>query len=229
MERVGDDERDGDRDQADDEARAQLAEMLDERRLLAVAQAPRKQAHRLSDRTGGGGGSSARGPAAARGLSSSLPVTESLNSRIPRAERAADLRQALRAEDEQRHDEDDDQPRDSDLRHGFSVARLGTERPMRTPRRSRSPSRSSSSPAPRAGSAARSPAAPARRGAKVVVTARNGEALDDAVREIEAFGSEALAVPADHAVAGRGRARSSSRRSTGSGGSTRTSPTRWSR
>jgi NAD(P)-dependent dehydrogenase (short-subunit alcohol dehydrogenase family) len=37
-------------------------------------------------------------------------------------------------------------------------------------------------------------------GAKVVVTARNGEALDDAVREIEAFGSEAIAVPADHAV-----------------------------
>jgi NAD(P)-dependent dehydrogenase (short-subunit alcohol dehydrogenase family) len=37
-------------------------------------------------------------------------------------------------------------------------------------------------------------------GAKVVVTARSGEALDDAVREIEAFGSEALAVPADHAV-----------------------------
>src|SRR6266536_5304618 len=38
------------------------------------------------------------------------------------------------------------------------------------------------------------------RGAKVVVTARNAEALDDAVREIEAFGSHALAVPADHAV-----------------------------
>jgi NAD(P)-dependent dehydrogenase (short-subunit alcohol dehydrogenase family) len=38
------------------------------------------------------------------------------------------------------------------------------------------------------------------RGAKVVVTARNAHALDDAVREIEAFGSEALAVPADHAV-----------------------------
>src|SRR3954454_2975782 len=37
-------------------------------------------------------------------------------------------------------------------------------------------------------------------GAKVVVTARNAEALDNAVREIEAFGSEALAVPADHAV-----------------------------
>jgi NAD(P)-dependent dehydrogenase (short-subunit alcohol dehydrogenase family) len=37
-------------------------------------------------------------------------------------------------------------------------------------------------------------------GAKVVVTARNAEALDDAVREIEAFGSEALAVPADHAI-----------------------------
>jgi NAD(P)-dependent dehydrogenase (short-subunit alcohol dehydrogenase family) len=36
-----------------------------------------------------------------------------------------------------------------------------------------------------------------QRGAKVVVTARNGEALDACVREIEAFGSEALAVPAD--------------------------------
>jgi NAD(P)-dependent dehydrogenase (short-subunit alcohol dehydrogenase family) len=38
------------------------------------------------------------------------------------------------------------------------------------------------------------------RGAKVVVTARNADALDDAVREIEAFGGEALAVPADHSV-----------------------------
>jgi NAD(P)-dependent dehydrogenase (short-subunit alcohol dehydrogenase family) len=39
-----------------------------------------------------------------------------------------------------------------------------------------------------------------RRGAKVVVTARNGAALDACVREIEAFGSEALAVPADCTV-----------------------------
>jgi NAD(P)-dependent dehydrogenase (short-subunit alcohol dehydrogenase family) len=39
-----------------------------------------------------------------------------------------------------------------------------------------------------------------RRGAKVVVTARNTEALDACVREIEAFGSEALAVPADCTV-----------------------------
>jgi NAD(P)-dependent dehydrogenase (short-subunit alcohol dehydrogenase family) len=38
------------------------------------------------------------------------------------------------------------------------------------------------------------------RGAAVVVTARNGEALDNCVREIEAFGSEALAVPADCTV-----------------------------
>jgi NAD(P)-dependent dehydrogenase (short-subunit alcohol dehydrogenase family) len=38
------------------------------------------------------------------------------------------------------------------------------------------------------------------RGAKVVVTARNAQALDNAVAEIEAAGSEALAVPADHAV-----------------------------
>jgi NAD(P)-dependent dehydrogenase (short-subunit alcohol dehydrogenase family) len=38
------------------------------------------------------------------------------------------------------------------------------------------------------------------RGAKVVVTARNAEALENCVAEIEASGSEALAVPADHTV-----------------------------
>jgi NAD(P)-dependent dehydrogenase (short-subunit alcohol dehydrogenase family) len=37
------------------------------------------------------------------------------------------------------------------------------------------------------------------RGARVVVSARNAEALDDAVAEIEAAGGEALAVPADAA------------------------------
>jgi NAD(P)-dependent dehydrogenase (short-subunit alcohol dehydrogenase family) len=39
-----------------------------------------------------------------------------------------------------------------------------------------------------------------RAGAKVVVTARNSDALDNCVREIEASGSEALAVPADCTV-----------------------------
>ncbi|MES1248566.1 MAG: SDR family oxidoreductase [Actinomycetota bacterium] len=39
-----------------------------------------------------------------------------------------------------------------------------------------------------------------RRGASVVFTARNGAALDACVREIEAFGAEALAVPADCTV-----------------------------
>jgi len=39
--------------------------------------------------------------------------------------------------------------------------------------------------------------AAAERGAKVVVSARNGEALDAAVREIEAHGAEGLAVPGD--------------------------------
>jgi NAD(P)-dependent dehydrogenase (short-subunit alcohol dehydrogenase family) len=38
------------------------------------------------------------------------------------------------------------------------------------------------------------------RGARVVVTSRNAAALDNAVREIQAFGGEALAVPADHSV-----------------------------
>src|SRR5436309_7180088 len=40
------------------------------------------------------------------------------------------------------------------------------------------------------------------RGSRVVATARNGEALDNCVREIEAAGSEALAVPADCTVQG---------------------------
>src|SRR3954471_4587600 len=39
-----------------------------------------------------------------------------------------------------------------------------------------------------------------RRGAKVVVTARGTEGLDACVRELEAFGTEALAVPADCTV-----------------------------
>src|SRR5207248_8676562 len=42
------------------------------------------------------------------------------------------------------------------------------------------------------------------RGASVVVTARTGEALDACVREIEAAGSQALAVPADRTVPDRG-------------------------
>jgi NAD(P)-dependent dehydrogenase (short-subunit alcohol dehydrogenase family) len=37
------------------------------------------------------------------------------------------------------------------------------------------------------------------RGARVVVTARNAEALENCAREIEAVGGEALALPADHA------------------------------
>src|SRR5689334_25241869 len=35
------------------------------------------------------------------------------------------------------------------------------------------------------------------RGAKVVVTARNAEALDNCVRELEAAGADAVAVPGD--------------------------------
>src|SRR5438105_15285690 len=40
----------------------------------------------------------------------------------------------------------------------------------------------------------------AARGARVVVTARNGAALDACVRELEQLGGQGLAVPADHAV-----------------------------
>jgi len=42
--------------------------------------------------------------------------------------------------------------------------------------------------------------AAAQRGARVVVTARGADGLDNCVRELEAFGASALAVPADHAV-----------------------------
>jgi len=63
------------------------------------------------------------------------------------------------------------------------------------------------------------------RGAKVVVTARNEEALDNCVTEIEQAGSEALAVPGDitdRDVVERGVEAGSSV----SAGSTPTSPTR---
>src|SRR6266540_4031713 len=40
----------------------------------------------------------------------------------------------------------------------------------------------------------------ATRGARVVVTARNGPALDACVHEVEQLGGQGLAVPADHAV-----------------------------
>src|SRR5947199_772176 len=49
----------------------------------------------------------------------------------PAPERAADLGQPLRPEDEQRDDEDDDQTGDSDLRHASRVALPGTNGQMR--------------------------------------------------------------------------------------------------
>ena len=45
LEREGDAERDGDRAEGDQEARAKLAEVLDEGRFLAVRQAPREPGH----------------------------------------------------------------------------------------------------------------------------------------------------------------------------------------
>ena len=65
-------------------------------------------------------------------------------------------------------------------------------------------------------------------GAKVVVTARNAEALDVLSREIEAFGSEALVCPADHGVQDE-VGQVVEQASTASAASTRTSQTRWSR
>ena len=45
VEDVRDDERGDDRDQADEDARPELAQVLDERGLLAVAKAPREEPH----------------------------------------------------------------------------------------------------------------------------------------------------------------------------------------
>ncbi len=100
----------------------QLAEVLDERRLLAVAKAPREEPHCVYERLGGC--SSADGRRESRGCSSSLPVIESLNSRMPLPSERPDLREPLRAEDEEDDEQNDDQTRNTDLRHGSSVARF---------------------------------------------------------------------------------------------------------
>src|SRR4029078_12309283 len=79
VERVGDPEARSERDQRDDQPRAELAEGLDQRGLFAVAKAPREPAHR---RYGvGGGGSSAERAGSSAFSSSEPPVIESLNSR----------------------------------------------------------------------------------------------------------------------------------------------------
>ena len=53
VEDVGDDERDEDRSEHDEQPRPQLAQVLDERRLLAVAEPPRGEPHRASSRAAG--------------------------------------------------------------------------------------------------------------------------------------------------------------------------------
>ena len=62
-------------------------------------------------------------------------MTESLNSRIPRPSERPISGRRFGPKIEQRHDEDDDQPRDSDLRHGFRVARSGYPGPMGMPKK----------------------------------------------------------------------------------------------
>src|SRR5439155_23693279 len=106
---------------------------------------------------------------------------------------------SLRPEHEQRHDEEDDQPRDSDLRHEFKRSAFGYEAFVRTRKKPLSEQVLVVTGASTGLGRAIARGA-GERGAKVVVTARNAEALDNAVAEIEASGSEALADPADHAV-----------------------------
>ena len=91
---VRDREADDERDEAEDEPRAQLAEVLDERASSPWLETPRQEPHAgaleaVSRSAGAGRACSSPALGAApqlgprRSSSSSLPVTESLNSRIP--------------------------------------------------------------------------------------------------------------------------------------------------
>src|SRR6185437_15883744 len=120
VEDVGDDEGDQDRPEHDEEPGPKLAQVLDERRLLAVAKPARQQPHGL-----------VRGRLAVvcrrrRNLGLVVLAADRVLELAHAApERAAHLREPLRAEHEQRDDQDDHQARDTDLRHGTSLACSG--------------------------------------------------------------------------------------------------------
>jgi hypothetical protein len=138
VEDVGADERDHDGDDRDDQARAKLVEVLDERDAVLVLQTTREPRHgrvlgvlalrlrlRLSRRLSG------RSLRHGRGRRSG---GDFLRLRLARGDRvlelphaasqgASHLRQALGSEEQEQHDEDDDYLRPSQGTHASMVAR----------------------------------------------------------------------------------------------------------
>ncbi len=115
---------DAEDDQADDDAGAQLVEVLDQGEPVLVGDRPdRGPSRRLSGgrgrpvsssalllgrRLGGSiGGWAGSISSCGSGSSWSSPLTEPRNSRIPRPSERAELRQAFRPEDDEGDDQDD--------------------------------------------------------------------------------------------------------------------------
>ena len=127
---VREDEEDRDRAQRDDQPGAELLEVLDERRFLTVAEAPRQPGHRATRRSRRAGrvvtgGSSS---VAARKLVRLVVLAGDrvLELAHALAERAPHLRQPLRPEDHEEDDEDDDRALPADVSgHAPRVAPAG--------------------------------------------------------------------------------------------------------
>src|SRR4029453_17715642 len=114
------------------------------------------------------------------------------------------LRQPLRAEDDQQCDEQDDELRDTDSKgHGPDcTTRLCPRKPGEAPEVKKPlPEQVVVISGASSGIGRATARAAGRRGAKVVVSARNEEALAHTVAELDACGAEALAVPGDAASA----------------------------
>ena len=131
MDRVGRDEADYESAETDENALPQLFEVLDQRRLLAVLQAARETLHgraldgfvlarRSGRRLDRGGGRKLGSVIVFRDTGDR--VLELLHSR---AERATDLRQPLRAEEQQREEEQEDDLAGSNVSHAPRLPTFG--------------------------------------------------------------------------------------------------------
>jgi len=149
VEDITDHEPNGQRTQRHEETRAQLVEMLDQRRLLAVAKAPREPLHSLGD-----GVALARGSLSGRrrdGELCRLVVLVLAADRILElaktpAHRATDLWKPFCPEEQQRKQQQENDLTGADVRHALRVARFASPKREQTqgwPERSRSHGRSS--------------------------------------------------------------------------------------
>src|SRR5207302_9160294 len=101
---------------------SQLLEMLDQRRLLAVAKAAGQPFHGLLDGFVLAGRGRLLDRGGKLGLVLGLARDRVLELLHPRPERAADLRQPLGAEEQQRQEEQKNDLAGSDVRHASMVA-----------------------------------------------------------------------------------------------------------